>query len=376
MATDLDRYLASIRGATQDVTSVTDRMKAMEREKALQDAYGMAPEMIRAGQGLEAGAMLAQAGGGPQVLLDQMRAQPKSQASPINPALLQQFGVDPTILEGLSPEQQLSTAKALGGQKLQARNISMGERAQGRLERGEYGKPEKWFDDSKKGIRAIESQIADLDKTFNNVKGALDAGTQPADAIVFNFLARFVAGEKGPLAEGDINRLKGKYGAEDYNKVMQYITSEGKSTLTPQQRAAYQELYDMTVKNYDQYKEDLIGNQLTDALRYEGTLFNPETGKLNKRAERYFKKFGYEVESIDGDFSAVKKTQKREVIDANAKSAVSSTGGGQETEVTKLVDQIKDPTQKAQAQAAIQAYKGKAVPEALMQRIKAAAGVQ
>jgi hypothetical protein len=145
------------------------------------------------------------------------------------------------------------------------------------------------------------------------------------------------------------------------------------------QRKAYMDLVKTAANNYQSFKDEVVGNQLADAARFEGSLFNPETGKLDRRAQKYFKDFGFELEKDpEGFFVAVKKSQKREAINANQSAVPGSIRqqGSQETEVTSLVQQIKDPTVKAQAEAAIRAYAGREVPQALIQRIKQAAGGQ
>lgn len=373
MATELDTFLASIRGATADVTGVTDRMKAMEKEQALKQAYASAPEMIRAGQNFEAAGLLAQAGD-PIALRDLFQQQAKAKAetaAPINPALLQQFGVDPGLLEGLSPEQQLSTAKALGSQSIQRENVALGRRAQGRLEEDRAGKPKDWFD----SVSKIKKEFRERDQSIKNVQGSYELGKVAGDSVLFNYVARNIAGEKGPLSEGDVARIISETIGTTQNKVLNYFKNKDTSVFTPEQRQTMKDLIDLSVKNYDSYKNETVMSTLNSVTNLPSLY---KDGKLDPRAEKYFKDFGYDLKVGADGFARPEKvvSTKREVIDANAKSTVSGPGGGQETEVTKIVEQIKDPTQKAQAQAAIQAFKGKPIPEALVQKIRAAAGGQ
>lgn len=382
---DLEQYLATLRGAGQDLGGAFERLAKNEQQQGLMNAYAGADELIQSGRIDELGSQLAQFGD-PEILRSQLQRKvaSQSQGPGMSAEFLQKtYKIDPTLAADIASrpaDQQRELAKDIVQQRQFSQDMNFKQEGENRRTEQLYGTPAKWYGEVKKK----QNEFNNTDKQYSSVKSALEQGTAPSDAVVFNFLARNVAGEKGPLSDQDREQFRGKYGEETYNKVVQYFTSEGKSTLTAPQRAAFKELVAMSVNNYETYKAQEI-NDLFSAGSNLPQIY--KDGKfVDKNAKKYLRDFNV-TEGVDADGLPVFKPllrKTREDVASDSQGTISKPSGGQgapgaggqETEVTSLISQIKDPKVQALAQAALAKYAGGQIPPEVIARIKQAAGAQ
>lgn len=208
---------------------------------------------------------------------------------------------------------------------------------------------------TEKDIKALDEERRQLDK----VKLSLVKGTTSGDAVAFNFLARALAGEKGPLSNDDINRFVARAFAGDLQKFENFVTGKTTSILTPDQKKAFKELIDVADNNYTSYKAERLGSLYQRAIADNPGLVD-ENGKLDDSIAERIKQAGLVYD-------------KGEIRAPNVKQA---TYVGPEADVMKVAATIKDPKTREQALAALKQYEGKVVPDEVVKRIKEAAKVK
>jgi len=273
-------------------------------------------------------------------------------------------GITQDVLETIGiPEAQAQAIAGAGGLDAQKALISgyqkgkdqerLGSEAGRRSAQNVQSQRSAWA----KRANKIESDATAFEGQAKVVKDALNAGSLPGDAVVFNFLARAVAGEKGPLSDSDISRFSSRAFGGDVQKFENFLSGQTTATLTPDQRAAFRELLEIKTKNAAQDKEKLIQSMFEDSKGDYPLLFG--SGKepdaaVKTRAER----FGFDYK--DGAFSK-KKTQKI---------------SGRLAPLVVLASKIKDESVRNRFIGALQAREGQDITEqqasAMEARIKEA----
>lgn len=312
------------------------------------------PTMVQQGDvpGIAAQALRA----GIDTPLTQVTAQKKQTGTAMTAEQLRQAGL------GLSKEQ----TDLIGAQKdpeAQFKLISAAQKQQG-LDEGKKGEQRRVQETVQKQrekfsstFDKVEKKLKDEEKQFSQVKSALDKGTLPADALVFNFLARNVAGEKGPLSDSDIARFAGRAFEGDVDKVKNFFAGGSSSVLTADQREAYKDLIKTAYDKFDTYKKDAVQTEIENAAGTYPKLF--ERGVDKSIAERA-KRFGYEAK--DGKLT---KTETKQIK-------------GPMASLINAASKIKDPAVRAQFINSLEKNKDKQLNEkqiqAIEDRIKAASG--
>lgn len=339
------------------------QMKLQQRAPHLFAAQGVSPEMSElAGLGLEAGDPTAY-----RTLLEQSFKKPDPTKAPIGmeqaQLLAQGLGVqDPAVLQAIQglPQQQAqsylgSVTSAKNARAADAdRDATRGlfEQSQNRLQEKENQRQREVF---MKDIKDNEKSLAEASSALGAAKAAITKGTKPSQSIVENFLLRSVAGEKGPLSDNDRAAFAAKSGFGTFQDAVNYFTGVASSNWTDDQTEAFQDLLKLAEDKQKANEVRVIGDSLarTGGLKtFQGDDFSI------KELNRVAKKYGFEQKG--GGWEKVVSEEKFV---------------GPEASIQQDIEKIKDPQMKTQAQAAVAQFKGKAIPQALKDRIlKAAKG--
>lgn len=371
MALSLEEYLATLRGAGQDLGQAFDRLAAVEKQQATGRVYEQAPQMIEAGEIGQLGSQLASLGD-PEILRSQLQQQAKAKAQPsLDAEALIGLGANPNqagILASLPQDQQLSTLNQLKQNTISQGNLSLSQRAQTRLEREEDQKQRKGL----AAVNKLEQKFKDDADKLETATTLLDQGNAIADNAVAFFLARQIQGG-GVLSESDINAFKARVGENAFNEMRNYLTGESRGTLTASQKSALRQLATgLQAKMAEERDYQLMGaieNALVDNPRLV------RDGKIDPSIQKRLKRYGFEAKIEDGIATLSKPMgKKREDVRSDSEGKLPAASG--EQEVTKVIEQIKDPQVKAQAEAALQAFAGREVPQEVINRIKQAAGAK
>lgn len=267
---------------------------------------------------------------------------------------------DPSLLDALSiiPEKDaigflgLAQRKAQGDRTGDQKDESIGiaRAAQDRLLEKEWQAQAGNF---KQDISKFEKEVADQAKALSSVKSALTTGTKPSQSIVENFVLRNLAGEKGPLSDSDRASVAAKAGFNTFVDFQNYITANPSNTWSEAQTDAFKDLVNMADAKFAAYKDQ----RATDILSQSNLLAKfsgSERGQ--KLKDEFAKRHGFE-----GGNGTYKKKGDTERIALTM-----------ETPVDKIIESIKDPKVKKQAEDAKAHYKGQ-IPEAIRRKLIEAA---
>lgn len=221
-------------------------------------------------------------------------------------------------LPGLKPETK-AAAKGLQGQE---RMEFIGDAMKGAgVERGDLLAGVALDSEKRRGEKEIQNQRGAFQKIFNDfeknveserrslskVEKAFAQDSVTGDSIVFNFIARNVAGEKGPLSNDDINRIVARQIGGDFTSALNFVSNNDASKLTKEQRNSYRNLINVAKDNFEDYQSQTAARIINDSsgdypLLYTSGGTPDET--IRKRAER----FGINVGG--GSVSTPKKTKE------------------------------------------------------------------
>lgn len=189
--------------------------------------------------------------------------------------------------------------------------------------------------DFKAGFDKKANEIRQERMMFANVKDAIKRGSLPADSVVLNFVARRVAGEKGPLSDSDISRLQAATGQGTAQGLANWLAGTPVSKWTDEQREAYMALVKGATDRYEGWVDETIGTSISNALIDYGRL-NGKRGPDESIVKRA-KDFGFKIE---GD-RVIKEGKKL-------------TGTGAKAEALQIANSIEDSAAKASALRAIE----------------------
>lgn len=236
-------------------------------------------------------------------------------------------------LVGLPAKDQLTAAGQIRGFESEERQSTETQRRMRQEVQGQRVKVGAKVDPA---FKAIEEEERSLEK----VREAMKKGTLPADAVVFNFLARNLAGEKGPLSDQDRAQFVSKAFAGDAQAFSNWLTGRSTSKMTDEQRAAFKELIGVATSNFEKYKQERLGSELTLAIA-DNPLLIGDDGKLDPSLEKRLERGGFQYQ--DGKLVA-KNVQKKQVPLTP------------ETPVQDVIGTIKDEKTKRQMTEALQAF--------------------
>jgi hypothetical protein len=206
----------------------------------------------------------------------------------------------------------------------------------------------------------IEADLQKEERALLNVKDAIKRGDNASDAIVFNWVARAVANEKGPLNEGDIQRLKNETFEGKAEQFSNWLKGGTITNLTEAQRKSFADIVGAAEKRFGDYKSERIHDVVGRASIDQPLLFD-ESGAPDKAISVRAEKYGLEHK---GGGAFERKATKTTEISGDYAAPAASAG------------KISDPKLKSQALDAIKSYQsaGKPVPQATLDMIKKAAG--
>jgi len=355
-------YLASLQSGLQGAQAGSEAASALRQQAQMQELASAAPELMNQGKFAEVASMAAGAGD-MSMLRDLAGAQIKAQAK--GPEA--RFTKDQLITQGVPADkaevfaqlpdltmqkEAVSNYEATRTAGMTRENIGLQTKAQERLAEESVQKQRA---SSGKIIGDWEKNDSEERRAIEKVNAALKSNSLTGDAIVVNFIARAMAGEKGPLAEGDITRLIGTSFAGDAARAQNYLQSIAQPTASAEQRRVYKQLLELAQSNYKTWRGDSAGRAFSQAIENNPKL--AKDGKLDPSLKNKAKRLGIDVE-LDPDTGAP-------VVNVGVKSAPQNqmnpeTGAPDITILEQQIELIQDPNVKAKAKAKIQDAKKKA----------------
>jgi hypothetical protein len=355
-------YLASLQSGLQGAQAGSEAAAAIRQQAQLQDLSAQAPELLNQGKFNDVAAMAAGAGDMSllrQLASNQQEAQLKPKSVPFTEAQLIAQGVPADKAKLFSQIPDLATQdKAVSNFEssrsagLTGQGLSLQAQAQSRLAEESVQKQRA---SSGKIIGDWEKNDVEEKRAIEKVNAALKSNSLTGDAIVVNYIARAMAGEKGPLAEGDITRLIGTSFEGDVARAQNYLQSIAQPTSSPEQRRVYKQLLELAQSNYSTWRGNSAGKAFSQAIENNPKL--AKDGKLDPSLKNKAKRLGIEVD-LDPDTGAP-------VVNIGTKSAPQNpvnpeTGAPDITILEQQIELIQDPNVKAKAKAKIQDAKKKA----------------
>jgi hypothetical protein len=348
----------------ENISAGTQKQNAYEKENAAAQLRKQLAEQVRSGAPMsEQDATAAEID--PKLYYDRINHYMTQQAKP------QPYTYDSTTIDSLNlPPAKREAALRLKGKEQSDylalanadRNTDVKETGSALSAKAEERRMNQTVQAQRgafiKSHDTIEKELQKEQRQNENVAMALKQNSTAADAIVFNYIARAVAGEKGPLSDGDVNRLISKAFEGDVQKFNNWVASGTTSTLSEDQRKAYNDIVGGAVKNFEAYKEGKLSDTVNRAQGDYPLLYG-EDGTPDRSIIQRAQKHGYEHRG-GGTFEKKLKTTEH---------------AGDYAAPAALAGQIKDPVAKAQAMEAIEHYKSinKPVPQPTLDAFKKAA---
>ena len=335
-----DDVIAQISGGAKDFRGgATELRNIAAKQEFQQQAPDLISEMNGQGIGLyspaEARGQLAQLAfnsGDPTILRQLVKDQFQPKKMPEQALPDSAIDADPTLRKEMKAQLKLLKNDPAAQNKA----YNQYQQAIGILDSRdqEYRRNKQFIQGQRTALNSelskISKNIRETDELYNNVKDAMAKGTLPADAVVFNFLARKLANEKGPLSDSDRAQFISRAFEGDKQKFDNFISGASTSPLTDEQRQAFKDLIDQSVKNYEKVKASAVEDTLSQAIGGKPDLFTDTADKL---ATDFAKKYGFEYTKKDG----VWELNKKEVI----KSAAPTGGSANTNQETAKPDPLK-----------------------------------
>lgn len=213
--------------------------------------------------------------------------------------------------------------------------------------------------DVNKDALKLDKQFIDARTSLAKAQAALKAGKVTTDNVVMNYIVRNLAGEKGPLNEGDLARAAARYIGTDLDEWTQFFQGGDGSRLSPAQRKTYQDILDSMDGHIRNEAKTSYTNLMSSAEATYPKL--AENGQLDKLFKHRFEREGLEfLKGADGSLRVQEVGGKKQEIQVPEGAAV-------------WIDAIKSPSVKAEVLKVMQEAraKGKRISEKGMQALKA-----
>lgn len=257
------------------------------------------------------------AGAPPSMGLEQLKAlnvgADETQLSPlVGLPAQQQLGGISAIQKSISEQRQATETARRAGESVQNQRKNVGAK-----------------------MDPLFKEFSEADSQYSRVKEALNQKTRPGDAVVFNFLARNVAGERGPLSNDDITRFASRAFGGDVQSAENFFDGGTTSILTPDQRKAFDDLLNLAADKYEGYKSRRMGGALTRAIADNPKLIG-ENDDLAPSLKKRIDQAGFTYK--DGELSKVVKKE-------TSKPSFKADGGEPLT-----LDAVKNPAVKARVE--------------------------
>jgi hypothetical protein len=310
-------YLASLAAGVEGVESGVKSLGDMRKRAELEAFAAEAPGLLESGNFSAAASRAAGVGEmGPMTKLFDSKLKAMEPPKPGDVAFSEQDiitqGFEPAIAKQAAKlpfDQQkefLANVESKRSNSLQEREFAEQQRQEQRRLREEK---QKQRNAAGKRFADLEKSDAEERRAIEKVEASLKTNTLTGDAIVLNFIARNMAGEKGPLAEGDIRRLIGRSFEGDVKGAENYLASLSGSNASAEQRKTYRKMLELAKGNYGTWKKGAVAKTFAQAIED-----NPElvaNGKPDKQLELKAKRLGYEGIEIDENGAPVLIVGKR-----------------------------------------------------------------
>ncbi len=346
----------------ENIAQGTARQNAYEKESTAKKMRAQLGQQVRDGAPMdEQYATLAEID--PKYYADlrahMLTQQAKPQATTYDDAALDSFNLPPekrAVAGRLKGKEQsdylgLANTDRTGDLKEQgaALQAKAEERRMNQTVQGQRGAFIKTFD-------GVEKEIQNEQRAINKVNEAYKTGSVSGDSVVFNYIARNIAGEKGPLSNDDINRIAARQIGGDFQAALNFTSNNDESKLTPAQRESYAKLLKTAQDNFESYKHEKV-KDIVGRAQGDYPLLYSDDSTPDKAVIQRAQKYGYEHRGGGAFEKTVSKTEHT----GDYGAALSAAG------------KIKDEATKAAAVAKIKAFQDakKPVPQPMLDKINA-----
>ncbi len=311
----LREYLNTLQSGADLSASALETSNKLRQQAQLQDLAAQSPELIRQGRFEDVAAMAA--GAGDMTLLRQLAD--KGMESKLKPEA-KAFSAQDFMAQGIPKEkaevfakldptlqkEAVSNYEASRTAGISQQSINLQADAQQRLKEEQV---QKQRTSSGKILGDFEKDVAEENRAIEKVTAALNSNTLTGDAIVLNFIARAMAGEKGPLAEGDIKRLIGTSFAGDVAGARNYVQSLASSTASPEQRKVFKQMLEIAKENFGTWRQGAAVKAFSQAVENNPKL--SEGGKLDKQIKLKAERIGYDAGLDENGQIVLTKKEKK-----------------------------------------------------------------
>lgn len=275
-----------------------------------------------------------------------------------------------TIIGAKDAKQQ---AAILGGVKTKYNQAQITGRQQTQLASTEQERGQKQSTKAFDVINKTKDAFREEESTIEMVKKAMQNKNAVDDAIVFNFVARNVTKEKGPLSDNDIQRLQGIIGVQATGaELASYFSGKNYTRLSEEQRKAVRDVVNRASEQFQSRRATAYAQDLSDLYNSQAKLKdkngNP-TGILKSTLEEA-KSQGVPIEfdpkekafvvkkSIGQGVGEVEASLLREAASTGDKNLMSSIGSA--LSIMKKSGKQMTPEQEQNLRNLIQSRKGAA----------------
>lgn len=380
LRSELDKFLMGLQAAQQGFQSGAQAFQRMGQDEAKakfqQRLMEIGPAAIK-GDTAAQGELL-QLGSASGMDLNQtfgmlVQMQPKQVQQPIGleraDVLLKEFEKKPDIVKvqrdiisKLTEGEAQKSIRSLRSQLVNEQRQGQQAAAEGRRQAESI---ESKLDDPKKLLSNVDQQAREFKTALEVAQSSLTGNSALDENIVFNFIARNVSGEKGPLSDSDIARVKPKTFQGTVQEFRAYLSGVPVERWTPEEREAAKAMF----KRAQEKKETGFKERKKEILKsfFAGPITTSKEGEAAFR--QLAKQHGLDIEVKDGAMNVV--------------TPMSEEQSKKLKEAQPVLEELKqvDPGEHAKIMAAVQSgrtispEKLKAKVEALKKQ-KAAAGVK
>jgi uncharacterized protein YneF (UPF0154 family) len=360
-------FLANLEIGSKGFGSAAESAEKMRQQAAQQEFAQMAPELLRQGQ-FEEMAGQAIGMGDMSIARDLIGETVKSRVKkdtmvPWTKSELMAQGIPSDKAEVFGQmdyakqKEAVNNFEAARSAGMTQQGLNLQAEGQRRLAREEVQKQRKSTGDR---FAKLEKDLSEEARIFDKLDFVLKNPSQPGDRIVVNFLARNMAGEKGPLSDSDIAGFTGTSVWESAEKAEQWLTASAQSPVGSERRKQYNALIKAARDNFDKYKKESIVKTFNQAIEDNPRLVDGDTvdDMLKSKAKRLSEKTGQEISfSKDQDGNLVATLGKKSApINAFNKDGLVDLDA-----MEKQAELIQDTAAREKALKNIRANKGKTI---------------
>jgi hypothetical protein len=354
-------FLQNLQLGSQGFAGAAETGNEMRKQAALKDFAQNMPGQMAQGQYADVAAGMASMGdmtGVRELLGSEMKARDaKKSMIPFTASELQAQGVPFekaqvfANMDFAKQKEAVSNFESARSSGLTQQGLNLQAQGQTRLEREEIQKQRNATRDR---FGKLEKDLSEESRIFDKLDFVLKNPSQTGDAIVVNFLARNMAGEKGPLSNDDITRITGSSIWESADKAEQWLTASATSPLGSERRKVYNNLVKAARDNFSGYKKESILRTFNQAIEDNPKLMDSDKvdKSLEMKAKRLSEKTGSPIvftKNEDGDLVATLGEAKKAPLNVMSKEGVFNVDA-----MMQQAELIEDVAQREKVKKAIQ----------------------